>query len=140
MFILITAECEVIGSETKVETFATKQDAHDAMVADAFARMTDAGIPHDEFDVYVDKIGDDGGFIVDVVGWQIREIQTKERKLNPNVAETVSYECKDDPTFDKGVLMHQATVRWNSGKSFDEHAPERIGLRVGGKLYEYKAI
>jgi hypothetical protein len=74
MFVLITCECEVIGSETKVEVFATKQEAHDAMVADAWARVIDAGMPHDEFDDYVDSIEDDGGFIMDVVGWQIREI------------------------------------------------------------------
>ncbi len=62
-------------------------------------------------------------------------------KRNPNVAETVSYECAGDPTFRSGeVLLHQATVRWNSGKSFECHAPERVELRIGGTSYEYKAI
>lgn len=74
MFVLITGECEVIGCETKVDVFATKKEAHDAMVRDAKARAWDAGVPEDEFDEYVDSIGDDGGYIVDVVGWQIREI------------------------------------------------------------------
>jgi len=62
-------------------------------------------------------------------------------KRNPNVAETVGYECKNDPLFkSREVLLHQATVRWNSGKSFECHAPERIELRIGGTSYEYKAI
>ena len=139
MFILITAECEVISCETRVDLFETKQDAYDAMVRDAKLRAEYAGLKG-HFDEWVDHIDEDGGFIEDVVGWQIREIPTSKRHLNPNVAETVSYECRDDSPFQKDVLVHQATVRWNSGKSFDEHAPERIGLRVGGKLYEYKAI
>lgn len=71
MFILITGECEVIGSGTTVQVFATHKQAYDAMVRDAKARAWDAGIPEDE---YVDSIGDDGGFILDVVGWQIREV------------------------------------------------------------------
>lgn len=74
MFILITAECEVIGCDTKVDAFATKQEAYDAMVGDAKARAWDAGVPDDEFDMYVDNLGDDGGRIDEVVGWQIREI------------------------------------------------------------------
>lgn len=74
MFVLITAECEVIGCETKVEAFATKRGAWNAMVRDAKARAWDAGIHEDEFDEYIDSIGDDGGYIVDVVGWQIREL------------------------------------------------------------------
>lgn len=73
MFVLITAECEVIGCETKVDAFATKQEAHEAMVHDAKTRAWDAGLPEDEFDMDMD-IGDDGGYIEDVVGWQIREI------------------------------------------------------------------
>ena len=74
MFVLITGECEVISSETKVEAFATHQEAHDAMVMDANARAYDAGVDESEYDMYIDSIDDDGGFIVDVVGWQIREI------------------------------------------------------------------
>ena len=74
MFVLITGECEVIGSDTTVDVFATHQEAHDAMVKDAFARAWDAGIDKAEFDEYIDCIEDDGGFILDVVGWQIREI------------------------------------------------------------------
>lgn len=74
MFILITGECEVIGGETTVQVFATHKQAYDAMVRDAKARAWDAGIPEDEFGEYVDSIGDDGGFILDVVGWQIREV------------------------------------------------------------------
>lgn len=74
MFVLITAECEVISCETKVETFATHKQAHDAMVCDAKQRAQDAGIPNDELGMYIDCIGDDGGYIMDVVGWQIREI------------------------------------------------------------------
>lgn len=61
--------------------------------------------------------------------------------MNPNVAETVSYECTTDPTFrSKEVLIHQASVRWNSGKSFKCHAPERVELRIGGTSYEYRAV
>lgn len=71
MFILITGECEVIGCETKVEMFATHKQAHDAMVRDAHMRSLDANVPDEE---YIDHIDDDGGFIEDVVGWQIREI------------------------------------------------------------------
>ena len=71
MFILITAENEVISCETKVEAFATHKEAHDAMVRDAHMRSLDASVPDDE---YIDSIGDDGGFIEDVVGWQIREL------------------------------------------------------------------
>lgn len=74
MFILITGECEVISCDTKVEMFATHKQAHDAMVEDAHRRALDAGIPEDEWGLYVDSVSDDGGFIVDVVGWQIREI------------------------------------------------------------------
>lgn len=74
MFVLITAECEVIGCETKVEAFATRKQAHNAMVRDARQRAWDAGVSDDELDMYIDHIDDGGGFIEDVVGWQIREI------------------------------------------------------------------
>lgn len=74
MYVLITAECEVIGSETKVEVFVTHKEAYDAMVSDAMRRLWEAGVSYDELDDYVDEIGGDGGFIQDVVGWQIREI------------------------------------------------------------------
>ena len=74
MFILITAECEVLGCETKVDAFATNEEAYDAMVRDAKKRAWDAGMSDDEFDMFIDSMGDDGGYAVDVVGWQIREI------------------------------------------------------------------
>lgn len=74
MFVLITSECEVLGCDTKVEAFATKEEAYDAMVRDAKARAWDAGMSDDEFDMFIDSMGDDGGYAVDVVGWQIREI------------------------------------------------------------------
>lgn len=75
MFILITGECEVIGSETKVEVFATHKEAHDAMVRDAEQRAWDAGVAvGEDKDLYIDYVGDDDGYIVDVVGWQIREV------------------------------------------------------------------
>ena len=73
-FILITGECEVIGSETTVKVFATYKEAQDAMVKDAKNRAWNAGIPEDELDDFIDCIDDDGGFILDMVGWQIREI------------------------------------------------------------------
>ena len=73
-YVLITGECEVIGCETKIEVFATKEEAHDAMVRDAKARAWDAGVPEDEFDEFIDSIGDNGGYILDIVGWQIREL------------------------------------------------------------------
>lgn len=75
MFVLITAECEVIGCETTAQVFATHKQAHDAMVKDANQRAWDAGVAiGDDKNLYIDYIGENEGYIVDVVGWQIREI------------------------------------------------------------------
>lgn len=75
MFILITGECEVIGCETTVQVFATHKQAHDAMVKDANQRAWDAGVAvGDDMNLYIDYVGENEGYIVDVVGWQIREV------------------------------------------------------------------
>lgn len=74
MFALITGECEFIGSSTTVDVFATHQEAHDAMVRAARERVWDAGVDESELYDYIDCIEDDGGYILNVVGWQIREI------------------------------------------------------------------
>lgn len=74
MFVLITGEREVISGATTVQAFATHKEAHDAMMCDARARAWDAGMAEDELDMYIGHIDDYSGFILDVVGWQIREI------------------------------------------------------------------
>ena len=147
MFVLITGEYEVIGCDTKIDVFATKSEAYDAMVSDAKKRALDAGVAEDEFAMYVDNLGDDGGRIDEVVGWQIREIpDSPNPKRNQNTdetigARTIDYKCAPDQRFRSGeVLSHQATLRWESGKSFECHAPGRIELRIGGTPYEYKAL
>jgi predicted RNA-binding Zn-ribbon protein involved in translation (DUF1610 family) len=74
MFVLITSECEILSSTTKVELFATHEDAHAAMVDAAYESAYNAGIEPNEFFEYIDCLDDDEGYIAEVVGWQIREL------------------------------------------------------------------
>lgn len=73
MFVLITGICEVIGSETKVQVFGTHKEAHDEMVRQARERALELW-PSENPDDGIDCIEDDGAFILDVCGWQIREL------------------------------------------------------------------
>lgn len=139
MFVLINCNTGVLNDDSRVVgTYASLEEAHEAMVEEIDQVLYDDD-PEDKSvsllhgTAYLNR--------ADAPEWHIFGLREPTPKRNPNVAETVSYECKNDPTFQSGdVLLHQATVRWNSGKSFEVHAPERVELRVGGTSYEYKAV
>ena len=155
MFVLVWSDNEILASDNTVRTFATHDDAWAAMVEEFVESLRREGnepvLPTDGGDVFdLDCKGLFLGYMSDNEAftehceekWVIFEVpDSPTPKRNPNIAETVAYECKGDPTFrSREVLLHQATVRWNSGKSFECHAPERVELRIGGTSYEYKAI
>jgi len=151
MFILIRADEEVLSASNDAKAFSTHHEAWEAMAAEFVDELHKQGYePGDmtEEDVFDKEDGDYIGSITNDAAylehasrrWAIFEVPDFPRpKRNPNVAETVSYECTGDPR-SREMLLHQATVRWDSGKSFACHAPERIELRVGGIPYEYKAV
>jgi hypothetical protein len=133
----LLGDCEVLG------TYETLKDAEKAFAKELWLDAMECGC--DEDGVHTELCADglpSGEHDRSEAQWRVFEAQDPTTpKRNPNVAETVSYECKNDPTFrSREVLLHQATVRWNSGKSFECHAPERVELRIGGTSYEYKAV
>ena len=153
MFVLIYSDNELLASDNTVETFATHADAWTEMVGRFVDSLRSEGyepiLPTDGGDVYdcdhlfLGYMNDNEAYTEHCEEkWCIFEVpDSPTPKRNPNVAETVSYECAGDPRFSSGgVLLHKATVTWNSGKTFEVHAPERVELRIGGTSYEYKAV
>ena len=155
MFILVYGDNEMLSTDNTVEAFGTREEAYAAMVGQLDCAASEEGVmlpdPIENGDLeetedgkWVGVLDDDYAYLErDYEKWVIFEVPEVAKKPhpNPNVAETVRYECSKDPTFGSGeVLLHQATVRWNSGKTFEVHAPERVELRVGGTAYEYRAM
>lgn len=133
----LLGDCEVRG------TYETLEEAEKAFTNELWSDAKASGCGDDEVNTWLDDAGMPcGEHDRSEAQWRVFEAQDPTApKRNHNIAETVSYECAGDPAFRSGeVLLHQATVRWNSGKSFECHAPERVELRIGGTSYEYKAV
>lgn len=160
MFILIKARQGYLDTDNEVTTYPTLLEAERAMEHEANDELYKKGLCLDTAKIgeivdskcnrwgnrrsmYCELYDGPNGNGVPYCTWTVFEVEGVPNKphMNPNIAETVSYECSNDPKYSGlDVLMHQATVRWNSGKYFKCHAPERVELRVGGTSYEYKAV
>ena len=155
MFILIYSGNELLASDNDVRTFETHDEAW-ANMADRFVDAIRAegnepvltiggGDVFDRYDntLFLGYLNDDEAYTEHCEEkWVIFEVSSPSQSTDETIgARTIDYRCAPDPRFRSGeVLSHQATLRWESGKSFECHAPGRIELRVGGTPYEYKAL
>ena len=146
MLILIKSGCgQLLGNCEVLGTYETMGDADKAFTDELWCDAKASGCGDDEVHTWLDANGMPcGEHDAGEAQWRVFEVRSPKR--NPNTdetigARTIDYKCAPDPTFRSNeVLSHQATLRWESGKSFECHAPGHIELRIGGTPYEYKAL